>query len=81
MNLIKNIKQDLKDFRDTYFPKTKIRRVIGAAKSFFVPDNNIEAEINALEFTIADLERQKRIIAAQISIMRWELNRKKWEQK
>ena len=80
MSLIEEVKQDLKDFRDTYFPKTKIWRVIGAAQSFFAPDDT-KAEIEALEYTIADLERQKRIIATQISILRWELTRKKGETK
>ena len=80
MSLIEEVKQDLRDFKECYLPQTKVWRFISAVQSFLAPDD-AKAEIEALEYTIADLERQKCIIAMQLSILRWELNRKKGETK
>lgn len=71
-----SIKQDLRDFKECYLPQTKVWRFIGAVQSFFSPDD-LKAEIDALEYTIKDLERQRRIISQQLSILRWELTRKR----
>jgi hypothetical protein len=42
----------------------------------FWPDDEQE-EIEALEATVAYLEKRKSIISAQLTICRWELTRKK----
>jgi hypothetical protein len=80
MSAFEDMKQDLRDFKECYLPKTKIWRFIGAIQSFLAPDD-AKAEIDALDFTIADLERQRRIITQQLSILRFERTRKMQELK
>jgi chaperonin cofactor prefoldin len=69
---------DLSDFREVYFPSTKIWRFIANVKEFFAPDD-LDADIEALSCTIADLVRQKQIISAQLTFLRWELIQKEDE--
>jgi hypothetical protein len=68
---------DIKEFFKLYFPAAKFRRAWQNAIAFFALDNN-QAELDALQATIDDLERQRRIISQQLTIVRWELHRKKY---
>ncbi len=78
--MIEEIKEDFRKLKECYFPQTKVWRFIGALQSFLTP-NDSKAEIDALDFTIADLERQRRIITQQLSILRFERTRKMQELK
>ncbi|MCA2910111.1 MAG: hypothetical protein ING36_11525 [Burkholderiales bacterium] len=68
---------DIKEFFKLYFPASKFRRARQNAIAFFAPDGD-QAELDALQATIDDLERQRRIISQQLTIVRWELHRKKY---
>lgn len=68
---------DIKEFFKLYFPASKFIRAWQNAIAFFAPDDD-QAELDALQATIDDLERQRRIISQQLTIVRWELHRKKY---
>jgi hypothetical protein len=78
--MIERIREDFRKLKECYLPQTKVWRFIGAIQSFLAPDD-AKAEIDALDFTIADLERQRRIISQQLSILRFERTRKMQELK
>jgi len=73
-----SIKQDLRDFIECYFPASKFRRAWQNAIAFFAPDGD-QAELDALQATIDDLERQRWIISQQLTFVRWERARKMQE--
>ena len=73
-----SIKQDLRDFIECYFPASIFNRAWQNAIAFFAPDD-AKVELEALDYTIADLERQRRIIGQQLSILRFERARKMQE--
>ena len=66
---------DFSEFREVYFPSTKIWRFIANIKDFFAPDD-LDADIEMLSCTIADLVRQKQVISTQLTFLRWELAQK-----
>jgi hypothetical protein len=68
---------DIKEFFKLYFPAAKFRRAWQNVIAFFAL-NDDQAELDALQATIDDLERQRRIISQQLTIVRWELHRKKY---
>jgi hypothetical protein len=68
---------DIKEFFKLYFPAAKFRRAWQNVIAFFAL-NDDQAELDALQATIDDLERQRRIISLQLSFVRWELHRKKY---
>jgi hypothetical protein len=68
---------DIKEFFKLYFPASKFKRAWQNAIAFFAPDGD-QAELDALQATIDDLERQRRIISLQLTFVRWELHRKKY---
>ena len=68
---------DIKEFFKLYFPAAKFRRAWQNVIAFFA-FNDDQAELDALQATIDDLERQRRIISQQLTIVRWELHRKKY---
>lgn len=68
---------NIKEFFKLYFPAAKFKRAWQNSIAFFAPDGD-QAELDALEATMADLERQRRIISQQLTIVRWELHRKKY---
>lgn len=68
---------DIKEFFKLYFPASKFKRAWQNAIAFFAPDDD-QAELDALQATIDDLERQRGIISQQLTIVRWELHRKKY---
>ena len=68
---------DIKEFFKLYFPASKFRRAWQNAIAFFAPDDD-QAELDALQATIDDLERQRWIISQQLTFVRWELHRKKY---
>ena len=68
---------DIKEFFKLYFPASKFKRAWQNAIAVFAPDDD-QAELDALQATIDDLERQRRIISQQLTIVRWELHRKKY---
>ena len=67
---------DIKEFFKLYFPASKFKRAWQNGIAFFAPDGD-QSELDALQATIDDLERQRRIISLQLTIVRWELHRKK----
>lgn len=68
---------DIKEFFKLYFPASKFRRAWQNAIAFFAPDDD-QSELDALQATIDDLERQRRIISLHLTFVRWELHRKKY---
>jgi hypothetical protein len=68
---------DIKEFFKLYFPAAKFRRAWQNVIAFFA-FNDDQAELDALQATIDDLERQRRIISQQLTFVRWELHRKKY---
>lgn len=68
---------DIKEFFKLYFPAAKFRRAWQNVIAFFAL-NDDQADLDALQATIDDLERQRRIISQQLTIVRWELHRKKY---
>ncbi|MCA2862998.1 MAG: hypothetical protein IM323_05815 [Microcystis sp. M049S1] len=68
---------DIKEFFKLYFPAAKFRRAWQNVIAFFAL-NDDQAELDALQATIDDLERQRRIISQQLTFVRWELHRKKY---
>jgi hypothetical protein len=67
---------DIKEFFKLYFPASKFKRAWQNGIAFFAPDGD-QSELDALQATIDDLERQRRIISLQLTFVRWELTRKK----
>jgi hypothetical protein len=67
----------IKDFFELYFTVDFFKNAWRNGVSFFCQDDD-EAEIEALQATIDDLERQRRIISLQLTFVRWELHRKKY---
>jgi hypothetical protein len=76
--VLMSIKQDLRDFIECYFPASKFKRAWQNAIAFFAPED-AKVELEALDYTIADLERQRRIIGLQLSFLRLERARKMQE--
>lgn len=58
--------------------KEMIKRLWQNTIAFFAPDD-AKAELEVLDYTIADLEKQRRIIGLQLSILRCERARKMQE--
>ncbi len=54
-----------------YFPITKFLRALRSLAAFISPDDDV-AQLEAVNATIEDLERQRQQTTDQLRILRWE---------